>query len=398
MRPLDFLSLTTRALITRPLRSVLTLMGIAVGIATVVLLTSIGEGIHQFVVAEFTQFGTHIIAINPGRTTTTGIPGIAHTVRPLTLADAEALRRLPQVLSVTPIVQGNAEVEARGKSRRTNIYGVGAEFPEALQFEVALGRFLPSDEAQAARAFAVLGSRLRQELFGDTNPLGQRIRVGGDRYRVLGVMESKGQVLGFDIDDAVYLPAAKALELFNRESLMEVDVRYAEDAVEEQIVKSIHNLLLARHGLEDFTITTQQQMLDILGSVLDMLTWAVGALGGISLLVGGIGIVTIMTIAVSERTHEIGLLRALGAERRQILALFLGEALVLAIVGGLAGLLFGIGMIQLLAFLLPALPTHTAWNYVGLAELLAAGIGLAAGVFPARRAAHLDPLECLRAE
>lgn len=398
MRPLDFLGLTGRALIARPLRSLLTLLGIAVGIATVVLLTSIGEGIHKFVIGEFTQFGTHIIAINPGRTTTTGIPGIARTVRPLTLADAEALRRLPQVLNTTPLVQGNAEVKAGGKSRRTNVYGVGAEFPEVLQFEVALGRFLPSDEAQAARAFAVLGSRLRQELFGDANPLGQRIRVGGDRYRVLGIMASKGQVLGFDIDDAVYLPAAKALELFNRESLMEIDIRYAEGAVESQVVAKIHDLLLTRHGLEDFTITTQQQMLDILGSVLDILTWAVGALGGISLLVGGIGIFTIMTIAVSERTHEIGLLRALGAERRQILGLFLGEALILALVGGLSGLLLGVGMIQLLTFLLPALPLHTAWYYVGLAELLAVGIGLAAGVFPAHRAAHLAPLECLRAE
>ena len=243
-----------------------------------------------------------------------------------------------------------------------------------------------------------MGAKLKRELFGSANPLGQRIRVGGDRYRVIGVMESKGNVLGIDIDDAVYIPAAKALELFNRDSLMEIDLLYAAQAPVEEIVAGIRRTLMSRHGVEDFTITTQAQMLDVLGSILNVLTFAVGALGGISLLVGGVGILTIMIIAVNERIAEIGLLRALGAGRLQVLALFMGEAAFLAAIGGLLGLILGVGGAYLLKVLIPALPISTPWLYVLLAECLAILIGLAAGVFPAHRAAKLDPVEALRAE
>jgi putative ABC transport system permease protein len=179
---------------------------------------------------------------------------------------------------------------------------------------------------------------------------------------------------------------------------MEVDLLYAEKVDVDTVVKRVKRILMGRHGLEDFTITTQEQMLDVLGSVLKVLTLAVGALGGISLLVGGVGILTIMTIAVNERTAEIGLLRATGAGRNQVLALFLGEAVVLSSIGGLAGLLLGSGGAWLLGATVPALPTHTPWSYVALAELLAAVIGLLAGVLPARHAAKLDPIEALRAE
>jgi putative ABC transport system permease protein len=201
-----------------------------------------------------------------------------------------------------------------------------------------------------------------------------------------------------DLDDTVYIPAARALELFNRDGLMEIDLLYEEGVKVEEVVASIKRILINRHGREDFTITTQQQMLDVLGNVLNVLTFAVGALGGISLLVGGIGILTIMTIAVTERTGEIGLLRALGAERRQILSLFLGEAAVLAGLGGLAGLVLGAGGAQLLTMAVPHLPVHTPWSYVVAAEVLAVVIGLVAGVVPARRAAKMDPVEALRTE
>jgi putative ABC transport system permease protein len=211
-------------------------------------------------------------------------------------------------------------------------------------------------------------------------------------------MESKGQMLGFDLDDAVYIPAGRALALFDRESLLEIDLLYTAGSSSEEVSKDIKKMLIARHGSEDFTITTQDQMLDVLGSVLDILTMGVGALGGISLLVGAVGILTIMTIAVHERTAEIGLMRALGAGRRQILALFIGEAIVLASLGGLAGLVIGAGGAWLLGALVPALPTHTSWIYVFYAELSAALIGLLAGVLPARHAARLDPIEALRAE
>jgi putative ABC transport system permease protein len=399
MRTRDFLHLTGSSLVARRMRSFLTALGIAVGIAAVVLLTSIGEGVHQFVLAEFTQFGTTLVGINPGKATTAGASmGAFGTERPLTIEDAGALGQLSYIRAVVPFVQGNAEVEAGNRRRRTTIYGAGPQMPEAFSMKVKTGRFLPEDDPTAPRAFAVLGSKLRQELFADRSPLGQRITIGGNRYRVIGVMESKGTVLGFDLDDTVYIPAARALALFNNESLFEIDVMYDADTPVEKVVEGIREVLATRHGRDDVTITTQQQMLDVLGSVLNVLTFSVAAIGGISLLVGAIGIITIMTIAINERTNEIGLLRALGARQPQILSLFLGEAVVLAAIGGLSGLALGTGIAGLLHAVLPALPVHIPLGYVLLAEVVAISIGLVAGVVPAYRAANMDPVEALRAE
>ncbi len=395
----DFIRLTSGAVIAHRLRSILTALGIAVGIAAVVLLTSLGEGVHRFVLSEFTQFGTNLIGITPGKTTTVGVSGaLVSNVRPMTLDDAEAMRRIRHITAVTAVVQGNAAVEYGKRTRRTTSLGTGSDAAEVWQFYPAVGRFLPPDDPRAARPFVVLGAKMKRELFGTANPLGERLRIGGESYRVIGVMEEKGQMLGFDLDDTVFIPISRALAMFDRESVMEIDILYDEGTSAQAVAERIRALLTARHGTEDFTITTQQEMLETLGSVLNILTLAVGALGGISLLVGGVGILTIMTIAVRERTGEIGLLRALGARRRQILWLFVGEAVVLASIGGLAGLVLGVGGAWLIGLAVPALPTHTPWGYVLLAELLAASLGLAGGVLPARRAAQLDPVEALRTE
>jgi putative ABC transport system permease protein len=211
-------------------------------------------------------------------------------------------------------------------------------------------------------------------------------------------MEPKGQMLGFDLDDSVFIPVSRALALFNREGLMELDLLYFAGASSASVASQVRELLKRRHGAEDFTIITQDQMLNVLGSVMDVLTATVGSLGGISLAVGGIGILTIMTIAVRERRREIGLLRALGAARRQILLLFLSEAVALAVLGGIAGFAVGAGGAWLIGRAVPALPTHTAWDFVLVAEVVAALIGLAAGVLPALHAARLDPVAALRDE
>jgi putative ABC transport system permease protein len=301
------------------------------------------------------------------------------------------------VEAVVPMVQGNAAVEAGARSRRTTIFGVGAAVPEVWRMRPAIGRFLPEDEGQA-RAYAVLGTKVQRELFGDVPSLGARVRIGGEPYRVLGVMEPKGQMLGFDLDDSVFIPVSRALALFNREGLMELDLLYFAGASSASVASQVRELLKRRHGAEDFTIITQDQMLNVLGSVMDVLTATVGSLGGISLAVGGIGILTIMTIAVRERRREIGLLRALGAARRQILLLFLSEAVALAVLGGIAGFAVGAGGAWLIGRAVPALPTHTAWDFVLVAEVVAALIGLAAGVLPALHAARLDPVAALRDE
>jgi putative ABC transport system permease protein len=395
----DLATLALRSLTAHRLRSFLTLLGIAVGIAAVILLTSIGEGVHRFVLAEFTQFGTNVIEIAAGKTAASGGPGgLQTTVRLLTMDDARALEKVPSIVAVTPIVWGNSEVSTNGRVRRTMVYGTGPAMREVSKLTVGIGNFLPQEEMESARALAVLGPKLKTELFGTEQALGQRLRIGGMQFRIIGVMEPKGQFLGVDLDDMVYIPVARALELYNRDGLMRINLSYREGVDTKTVADAVKSALAARHGREDFTLTTQEDMLRTLSKILGILTAAVGALGGISLLVGGVGIVTIMTIAVTERTNEIGLLKAIGAPERTILGIFLGEAVALAAIGGVAGLALGIGFAQLLHLVFPALPVHTPWSFVFLAEGVAVVIGLAAGVLPARRAAGLDPVEALRAE
>ncbi len=395
MRILDLLQLMLSAVYAYGGRSFLTALGITIGIATVVLLTSIGGGVHRFVLQQFTQFGTHLIAITPGKTQTFGLSGaLIGTVRPLTTDDADSLRRLPQIEGIVPMVMGNVEIKGGGHSRRTTLFGVGPDLPRVWKIPLASGRFLPPGN----RPLVALGSTVRRELFGNTSVLGKRLRIAGEGYRIVGVMSHKGKMLGFDMDDAVYIPVERALDLFDREGLMEIDILYSAAASPERLVDRVRKLLRLRHGREDFTIITQDQMLTALGSVLNVLTLAVAALGGISLVVGGIGILTIQTVAISERRSEIGLLRALGASRTQVVALFLGEATILASLGGLGGLLVGGAGTWLIAYLLPELPAHLQWNYVMAAVGVAAVIGLAAGAVPAWRAARLDPITALRTE
>jgi putative ABC transport system permease protein len=399
MHTFDLFYLSYRTLISHKLRSSLTIIGLIIGIAAVVILTSIGRGIHTFVLGEFTQFGTHLIAVSPGKKTTFGISGATiSTVRPLTIADAVNLGKLASIVAVVPVIQGNARVEAGAKQRRTNVLGVGGAVPEVWRLKTATGRFLPDEEQANPRALAVLGHKLAVELFGSASPLGQRIRIGSDRYRVIGTMEKKGQMLGFDMDDTLYIPAAKALELFDRESLMEIDLLYKSHLPVDSVVNGIKKLLIARHRFEDFTIVSQNQMLETMDSILNILTLAVAALGSISLFVGSVGILTIMTIAVSERVSEIGLLRAIGAERSVIFKLFLCESLALSMAGGFFGVMLGILVIRLIGIVLPALPVELAWAYIAAAFIVSILIGAAAGVAPAMKAARLEPLEALRAE
>ena len=400
MQPADYVLLGLGAVRSHRLRSFLSTLGIAIGITAVILLTSIGEGTRRYLIAEFTQFGTNILQINPGKTETMGLPGVlGGTTHKLTLDDAEALGRLPSVQRSVPLAFGQARVEGNGRGRSVLIYGGTSHMPEVLKFDVGQGSFLPPGDPRRGSAVVVLGPRLKRELFGESNALGKFVRVASTRLRVIGVMAPKGRILGFDIDDAAYVPVKTVMQMFNLDELIEIDVLFAHEGLTQRVEEEVRALLTARHaGKEDFTIVTQTAMLEVFGNVMDVITIAVGAIGGISLVVGAIGILTMMWIAVNERVEEIGLMRALGATERNVQRLFLLEAVILTVLGGIAGIVIGLGISALLRVAVPGLPVYTPARYIGAALLVCALTGLLAGVVPARRAALLHPIEALRTE
>ena len=382
------------------LRSFLSALGVAIGVTAVIVLTSLGEGTRDYIVGQFTQFGTSIIAINPGKVKTLGMPGaLGGTTHKLTIDDAEALRRIPSVEEVVPVAFGQARVEGGGRGRSVFVQGVGWEAAKGFRLNVSQGSFLPRMDPNRRSSYAVLGAKLSQELYGDASPLGQRVRIGGYTFLVIGVMESKGQMLGFDLDDTVYVPVASALDFFDVEELVEIDVVASNTDVIPEVVAGIRSLLMERHrGEEDFTITTQTEMLDTFGKIIGMITIAVSGIAGISLLVGAMGILTIMWISVHERTNEIGLLRALGVTRGTVQGLFLLESVLLAVAGGALGLLAGLSLTALGRAAVPGLPLSTPPLAIVAALAMCLLVGVVSGVAPARRAADLDPVEALRTE
>ncbi len=396
----DVIYQATRAIGGHRQRSALTMLGITIGIASVILLTSIGEGTRQFMISEFTQFGTNLIAVNPGKVETSGIPGaLGGTVHPLTLADTEAIDRIPGVQKTVPVSMGTAAVEYGGKSRAVFVYGVTSDGPEVWRMGLRSGRFLPPGDPRHGSPQVVLGPTLKRELFGEENALGRHVRIAGQRFLVIGIMAAQGQFLGLDIDDAAYIPVALCMPLFNRDDIQEIDILVANSSAVDSVTARIKRVLIDRHGgEEDFTITTQTGMLETFDRVMNIVGGAVAGIGAISLLVGAIGILTMMWISVNERTAEIGLAKAIGATPRQILWLYLSEAAVISCAGGAIGLATGFGLAQLLHAVVPGLPVHTPIQFAVLALAVSILVGLISGLLPARRAAGLDPVEALGAE
>ena len=396
----DLARLALAALSAHRLRSALSMLGIAIGIASVILLTSIGEGTRDYVLDQFTQFGTNLIAINPGKSKTLGIPGVlGGTTHKLTIDDSEALARLPFIEHAIPVAIGMARIEAGELGRSVYIYGTTPAASDVFKFITRTGSFWPESDPRREQPQVVLGSRVAREIFPGVNPLGRFVRIADARFRVVGVMEPKGQMLGFDFDDGAWIPVASAMRIFNLDELFEIDVIYSSRMTSSEVETAIKQVLIERHaGNEDFEVTTQDAMLEVSSHVLRVITIAVGAIAGISLIVGATGILTMMWITVGKRTSEIGLIRSLGATTGQVQLLFLIEAATLATLGGVAGVTAGLSICALLRAVIPGLPVQTPMEFVVAAVAVSFATGLASGALPARRAARLDPIESLRAE
>jgi len=397
MSPGEVVAFSSAALRGHRLRSLLSLTGVAVGIAAVVVLTALGEGARRYVLDQFARIGSDFVGVLPGKVETTGaIPGLGGAPNDLTLADAQALvRALPDVRHVVPLAVGTETVARGDRRRQVLVAGVTAAFLEVRRLQVARGRFLPELEMDRGAPVVVLGEKVAHELFGAADPIGEVVRVGDRRCRVTGVLQSRGQQMGMNMDDVALLPVATVMRMFNRTSLFRILIQGQPGADLARIKERALAVLVERHGEEDVTLMTEDAVLASLGSIFTALTLALAAIAAISLGVAGIGIMNVMLVAVSERTAEIGLLRAVGASRRQILACFLAEAALLSTTGGLAGLAAGWLGTRVLVGIWPALPASPPTWAVVAALGLSVAVGAFFGWLPARRATRLDPVEAL---
>jgi putative ABC transport system permease protein len=397
LTPRDLGGIALTALSRHRLRTAMSLVGVAIGVAAVVALTSLGEGARRYVTGQFSTLGSNFLVLVPGKNETTGsMPGMGGVPNDLTLDDAKALQRgVPKVRLVAPVSMGNETVANRERRRQVMVLGSTKEFLEIRELRVAVGRTLPPGELDRGAQVVVLGATVARELFGTEPALGRAVRVGDWRMRVIGVLERRGEQVGFDMDDLVIVPVATAMRIFNRTSLFRVVLGVGAHQDVDAACSRAVAILSERHGEEDVTCITQESVVSSLSSILTALTLALSGIAAISLSVAGIGIMNLMLVSVSERTREVGLLKAIGAGNRQILAIFLAEAVVIASMGGLLGLALGWAGIRVLALVYPAFPATTPLWAVAAALATSVCMGALFGVLPARRAARLEPVTAL---
>lgn len=396
MRPADLLLFAAGALRGHRLRTFLSLLGVAIGVASVILLTSLGEGARLYVTGEFASLGANLLIIIPGKTETKGLAPLVSTApHDLTRQDAEALlQRVRSVRRVAPLAVGTASVSAEERSREVTVVGATHDVLEIRHLKMASGRFLPADLPEAA--VCVLGARVQRELFHGQNPLGRLVRIGEWRFRVIGVIAPRGTSIGMDMDEVVEIPVDTALRLFNRSSLYRILAEVGSHEDIPQAEQASVRVLRERHaGQEDITILTQDSVLATFNQILRALTAALAGIAAISLGVAGLGIMNVMLVSVSERTREVGLLKAVGVTYRQVVAVFLVEAAILSSAGGGLGLLAGLGAGRFLQRLYPEFPIYPPDWAVPVALAVSCSVGLVFGILPARNAARLDPVQAL---
>jgi putative ABC transport system permease protein len=397
----EYIVISSKTLRLYKARSFLTMLGIIVGVSSVILLISLGEGARLYVRDVFTGMGSNLLIITPGKAETTGRhPIIGATKHILRYEDAMVLkRRVPGLRGLSPVILGSGSVKFKNKKRDTTILGVNGEFPEVRNIYVEIGEFISEEDVRGKRNVAVLGRKVKKELFGLKNPLGEFVIVNNRRFRVIGIMERKGVTLGFDMDDVIFIPVKTAEKIFNSIALFEIIVSVKNEKDMNNIISKIKMVLKKRHGnKEDFTINTQAAILESLDSIIKSLTYMLGGIAAISLVVGGIGIMNIMLVSVKERTREIGIRKAVGAKKKDILFQFLFESALLSLLGGILGVIIGSGFAKFINIIIPSLPIKVSLWSIILSVGFSILIGIFFGVYPAKKGADLDPVLALRYE
>lgn len=401
MRALDVTGMSLRALRRYPLRTAMLLTAISIGVAAVLLLTAVGEGARRYVTGQFAALGTDLIIVLPGRAETAGGGGIqglliGETARELTLDDTLALTRSPRIRRVTPLVLGSGTASYGARERDITVLGTGAAMLAIQHWRMGSGRFLPEADLDVAQPVCVLGFTVARELFAGRSPVGDWLRIGDARCRVLGVLADQGLTGGFDVDETVVMPVASAQQIFNTSGVFRILVEAVDRDAVPAAQRDIVDIIKARHaGEEDITVVTQDALASTFDSIFNMITAGLAAIAAISLVVAGVLIMNVMLVAVSQRTAEIGLLKAVGARNRQIVALFLAEAAWLSLLGAAVGLSIGTAGIVLLKTLFPVLDFAAPVWASASAVAVACASGLVFGILPARRAAALDPVNAL---
>jgi putative ABC transport system permease protein len=396
-----------RAIRANALRSILTTVGIIIGTAAVIAVVSIVQGLQYLIVGQLQSVGsTHIIVL-PQQERNQGPGFVARQVR-LTWEDGQAIRdRVPGIAEITPVVAGNVQLKYRDRQHDSMVIGCHDNWPEIFNYGVERGRFFSRFDVDSRRKVAVVGPKVVDELRLGEKPIGKEIYVGKVRATIIGVMEKKGQSLGQDFDDITFIPFETALLQFGRAAGDQIQLRLQAASADtiEQVTDGVTHLLRQRHHLsegekDDFQILKQDQILSAVNAILGGVTAVVGGVVGVALLVGGIGIMNIMLVSVTERTREIGVRKSVGARRHDVLIQFLIEAVTLSLVGGVLGVALGYGLGALVVALVPVdlPPVHVPWWAVLIAFGFSCVVGVVFGIYPAGKAAALDPIEALRYE
>ncbi len=399
MRISDCNKIAFEALARYPTRTAMMLLATAIGVAAVLVLTSLGEAARRFVNDEFQSLGTHLIIVMPGRSETTGGQSgliVGATPRDLTLDDARAVMRSAAVDKLAPVIVGSISASRGGLEREVTVIGTTSSFRDVRQLKMGMGEFLPNVGMDRASPVCSIGATIRDELFGDGTTIGQWLRIGDRRCRVVGVLATQGTSVMVDIDEIIVIPVVSAQALFDSPGLFRIIIQ-ATGRDEMSVAKrDVLEIITRRHyGEEDVTVITQDAVLQTFDGIFNVLTAALAGIAAISLFVAGVLIMNVMLVAVSQRTPEIGLYKALGARKRQIIALYLSEAAFLATMGAAVGVTFGYVAVWGLSVFYPALDfTPPLWAVAG-AVVVAIACGVCFGILPARRAAEMDPIAAL---